>query len=125
MYISPLTPTGTSLFLSSSTYTLVLLIARPIGTFSPPPLTLCVLANVVLSVGPYPFITSHPSTSLFTFSQCLADTSSPPHNNCLTPFSASTRSSTTTCISPDVSHNVVTASLLICSPSCSTLTCPA
>src|SRR5215467_10492749 len=95
MYSSPATPTGTTPIRSSTTYAVVLLIGPPIPTVRAPSFTSStspLVANVVLSVGPYtcnslfglPF--SITSLTLFT------STASPPNSTLPTPWYASGRS---------------------------------
>src|SRR5438067_932089 len=95
MYISPLTPSGTILILSSNTLTLAPFSFLPIPTLPPPPsplFTSSKLVNTVVSVGPYS-CTSFPTPPLFTTSFAhLSLRLSPPTTTTLTPLKQSASS---------------------------------
>ena len=115
MYSSPGTPTGTGRSSASSTYTRMLAIGGPIGTASgtdPASGIRYEVANVVVSVGPYPSTTTRPGQAASTRRTAPAGTTSPPVHTSRRPARQSGASWATIRNSPDVSQSPVTP----CSP---------
>src|SRR6185503_5088067 len=128
MYISPGTPSPIASISLPRMCTLVFPIGFPIGIVCLPLsslLTSWLHVNVVPSVGPYPFISRHPSTSSTTLIDCSTGSTSPPATNCLTPLRPSMFISTICPNSADVSHILLTPLLFISSPNSSTVCLPA
>src|SRR5215813_1587500 len=120
MYNSPATPIACISNSASSTYTRVLAIGLPMGTFSSisSPISYPV-ANVVLSVGPYTFSRRHGCNASRALLPCRVDITSPPVSNCRIPCNPSNSPSTIALNSAVVRNPVVTPSSLINFPNAS------
>src|SRR5438067_768251 len=89
----------------------MLSIGRPIGTTSGTDSTPAIrkhVANVVVSVGPYPSTTTRPAHASNTRRTAAAGTTSPPVHTSRNPANASGASCATTRNKPEVNHNPVT-----------------
>src|SRR2546423_11617357 len=89
----------------------MLSIGRPIGTTSGTDSGSDMryeVANVVVSVGPYPSTTTKPGHALNTARTAAAGTTSPPVHTSPTPANTPAASCATTRNNPEVNHNAVT-----------------